>query len=171
MEYCSGGDLSQAIRAATEPFPEWQVLTWFAQIALALQLCHHRRVLHRDMKSQNVYLTDSLVIKLGDFGIARVLESTLELATSVVGTPYTMSPEVCNSAPYSYKSDMWALGYGWVVDEFLSDVCRLLLCFLFCQTHVLSLFHLFPVFSFFYYLLTIFKFLFFSLFPLQLCFI
>ena len=67
-------------------------------------------MLHRDLKSQNVYLTDSLLVKLGDFGIARVFENTLELATSVVGTPYTMSPEVCNSAPYSYKSDMWALG-------------------------------------------------------------
>ena len=141
MEYCAAGDLSMKIRQAQElhqKFSEYDILTWFSQIVLALQNCHRQHVLHRDLKTQNIYLTDSLVVKLGDFGIARLLESTSELATSVVGTPYTMSPEVCarvdsglhesrlvfsprdraprfgaqvcNSAPYSYKSDVWALG-------------------------------------------------------------
>ena len=50
------------------------------------------------------------IIKIGDFGISKVLEGTLENAETIVGTPYYMSPEVCESLPYSYKSDIWALG-------------------------------------------------------------
>jgi len=49
-------------------------------------------------------------VKLGDFGISRVLENTCEAAMTVVGTPYYMSPEVCENKPYTYKSDVWALG-------------------------------------------------------------
>ena len=47
-------------------------------------------------------------IKLGDFGISKILNSTTDLAMSVVGTPYSMSPEVCENKPYSYQSDIWA---------------------------------------------------------------
>lgn len=58
-----------------------------------------------------MFLTDHNVVKLGDFGIARQLYHQNEyLATSVVGTPYSMSPEVCENKPYSFPSDIWALG-------------------------------------------------------------
>merc|ERR1719426_596418 len=72
---------------------------------------HRRKVLHRDLKTSNIFLTRSAnTVKLGDFGISRVLEGTLEAAVTVVGTPYYMSPEVCENRPYTFKSDVWSLG-------------------------------------------------------------
>lgn len=71
---------------------------------------HSRRVIHRDIKTQNVFLTGSKTIKVGDFGISKVLESTTQVAMTVVGTPYYMAPESCQSEPYTSKSDVWALG-------------------------------------------------------------
>ena len=50
------------------------------------------------------------IIKLGDFGIAKVLEGTSDMAQTMIGTPYYMSPEICQNKPYTYQSDIWALG-------------------------------------------------------------
>ena len=77
---------------------------------MAVDHIHSRRILHRDLKTGNVFLTKTNVVKLGDFGIAKVLDSTLEQANTVVGTPYYMSPEVCENKPYDLKSDLWAMG-------------------------------------------------------------
>mmetsp|Transcript_23080 Transcript_23080/g.40843 ORF Transcript_23080/g.40843 Transcript_23080/m.40843 type:complete len:333 (+) Transcript_23080:291-1289(+) len=110
MEYCEGGDLASRIRKAKEHFDEKVILMWFTQIALAIQFCHRNHIIHRDIKSQNIFLTGRGVVKLGDFGIARVLNGTHELATSIVGTPFSMSPEVCENKPYSKPSDIWAMG-------------------------------------------------------------
>lgn len=71
---------------------------------------HDRKILHRDLKAQNVFLTKSNIIKLGDFGIARVLSGTQEHAQTMVGTPYYLSPEIINGKPYNFKSDIWSLG-------------------------------------------------------------
>ena len=62
------------------------------------------------MKSQNVFLTSNGTLKLGDFGISKVLESTMDKAETMVGTPYYMSPEMYENNPYTHKSDIWALG-------------------------------------------------------------
>ena len=110
MHYCENGDLASLIKKQTTHFDEQQILKWFVQIALALQYCHHRKIIHRDLKTQNIFLTSKNNIRLGDFGIARVLDGTSELAMTVVGTPYSMSPEVCENKAYDYKSDIWALG-------------------------------------------------------------
>ncbi|XP_042556502.1 serine/threonine-protein kinase Nek1 isoform X7 [Dipodomys spectabilis] len=111
MDYCEGGDLFKRINAQKGLFfQEDQILDWFVQICLALKHVHDRKILHRDIKSQNIFLTKDGTIQLGDFGIARVLNSTVELARTCIGTPYYLSPEICENKPYNNKSDIWALG-------------------------------------------------------------
>jgi NIMA (never in mitosis gene a)-related kinase len=113
MEYCEVGDLAYHIKkkkAKNERFTEDEILNWFIQIAIALEYIHGRKVIHRDIKTSNIFLTGNGTVKLGDFGISKVLENTNEAAMTVVGTPYYMSPEVCESKPYTFKSDVWALG-------------------------------------------------------------
>merc|ERR1719171_1469929 len=88
MEYADGGDLAQRIEAeaaAKSRFPEEQVLDWFVQICLALKHAHDRRILHRDLKPQNIFLTRKNLVRLGDFGISRVLSNTLSVASTCVG--------------------------------------------------------------------------------------
>ncbi|XP_035180303.1 serine/threonine-protein kinase Nek1 isoform X5 [Oxyura jamaicensis] len=111
MDYCEGGDLFKKINAQKGIlFSEDQILDWFVQICLALKHIHDRKILHRDIKSQNIFLTKDGTVQLGDFGIARVLNSTVELARTCIGTPYYLSPEICQNRPYNNKSDIWALG-------------------------------------------------------------
>lgn len=64
----------------------------------------------RHSQTQNIFLARGGIIKLGDFGISRVMEGTEDFATTVTGTPYYMAPEVCTNQPYTYKSDVWSLG-------------------------------------------------------------
>ncbi|KAF2351479.1 Protein kinase domain [Trinorchestia longiramus] len=111
MEYCGGGDLRTILhQRAGVLFPQDRILDWFVQLCLAVKYIHDRHVLHRDIKSQNVFLTEGGKIKLGDFGISKVLESSKELASTCIGTPYYLSPEMCQNKPYNSKSDVWALG-------------------------------------------------------------
>lgn len=113
MEYCEVGELAYHIKRKVtkgEHFTELEVFNWFVQIGLALEYVHGRRVIHRDIKTQNIFLTGNNTIKIGDFGISKVLETTCQNANTVVGTPYYMAPEACQSEPYTSKSDVWALG-------------------------------------------------------------
>ncbi|CAK6984434.1 interferon-induced very large GTPase 1-like isoform X1, partial [Scomber scombrus] len=111
MDYCEGGDLSKKIKSQKgKHFSEQQILDWFVQICLALKHTHDRKILHRDIKPQNIFLTKDGTVQLGDFGVARVLNSTGELATTCIGTPLYLSPEICENKPYNNKSDIWAVG-------------------------------------------------------------
>lgn len=115
MQYCEGGDLQTYIKEKNKEkqrIREVQIMNYFVQILQALQYIHHdKRILHRDLKTSNLFLMKSKqVVKLGDFGISRVLEGSIEAAITVVGTPYYMSPEVCENKPYTFKSDVWSLG-------------------------------------------------------------
>jgi len=90
----------------------------FVQLILALQACHGQRrksgnqgkILHRDLKPANVFLDEHHNVKLGDFGLARVLHHDSSFAKTFVGTPYYMSPEQMSKAHYNEKSDLWSLG-------------------------------------------------------------
>lgn len=110
MDYADGGDLQAKIKAQKKPFAESQVLDWFTQICLAIKHIHDKKILHRDLKSGNIFLTKDGKIKLGDFGIAKCLSNTNDKAKTLVGTPYYLSPEIVQDKPYSFKSDIWSLG-------------------------------------------------------------
>nr|XP_040038738.1 serine/threonine-protein kinase Nek3 isoform X1 [Gasterosteus aculeatus aculeatus] len=111
MEYCSAGDLLQRIRQQkTTQFRVEDILRWFAQMCAAAVHIHDKRVLHRDLKSKNIFLTDNGTIKLGDFGSACILNSSKAYAHTYVGTPYYVAPEIWDNKPYNNKSDVWSLG-------------------------------------------------------------
>ncbi|XP_008980048.1 serine/threonine-protein kinase Nek4 isoform X5 [Callithrix jacchus] len=104
MGFCEGGDLYRKLREQKgQLLPENQVVEWFVQIAMALQYLHEKHILHRDLKTQNVFLTRTNIIKVGDLGIARVLENHCDMASTLIGTPYYMSPELFSNKPYNYK--------------------------------------------------------------------
>ncbi|GIL79309.1 hypothetical protein Vretimale_16509 [Volvox reticuliferus] len=111
--FCEEGDLFTRIRkkaAQKEYFTEEEVMNMFVQIASAISYIHSKRILHRDLKTQNIFIARGGIVKLGDFGISKVLERTDSFATTVTGTPYYMAPEICTNQPYTYKSDIWSLG-------------------------------------------------------------
>ncbi|KAK7156818.1 hypothetical protein R3I94_006763 [Phoxinus phoxinus] len=111
MEFCSGGDLLQRIRQQKDVlFSEDVILKWFTQMCLGTKHIHDKRVLHRDLKSKNIFLTDSGTVKVGDFGSACTLNSAKAFAQTYVGTPYYVSPEIWDNKPYNNKSDVWSLG-------------------------------------------------------------
>ncbi|KAM4021585.1 serine/threonine-protein kinase Nek4 isoform 2-T2 [Anomaloglossus baeobatrachus] len=111
MGFCEGGDLYHKLKEQKgKLLPESQVVEWFLQITMALQYLHNLHVMHRDLKTQNIFLTKSNIIKVGDLGIARILDSQYDMASTLIGTPYYMSPELFSNQPYNYKSDVWALG-------------------------------------------------------------
>ncbi|CAK73768.1 unnamed protein product (macronuclear) [Paramecium tetraurelia] len=113
MDYADGGDLYGKIAKQKELgilFSEEQILDWFVQMALAMNHIHERKILHRDLKTQNIFLTSKSDVKIGDFGIARVLQHTYDCAKTAIGTPYYLSPEICQEKPYNQKSDIWSLG-------------------------------------------------------------
>ncbi|KAI1815601.1 kinase-like protein [Poronia punctata] len=138
MEYCGNGDLGRVIRDlhkknqyAEEEFV-WVV---FSQLVTALYRCHYgvdppevgksllaagvkskprtppgvMTILHRDLKPENVFLGENNSVKLGDFGLSKMIQSH-DFASTYVGTPFYMSPEICAAERYTLKSDIWSLG-------------------------------------------------------------
>eukprot|EP00929_Paragymnodinium_shiwhaense_P100938 TRINITY_DN63642_c0_g1_i1.p1 TRINITY_DN63642_c0_g1~~TRINITY_DN63642_c0_g1_i1.p1 ORF type:complete len:994 (+),score=152.25 TRINITY_DN63642_c0_g1_i1:125-3106(+) len=120
MEFADGGDLAGAIKAvrdqvdanpAAQRFDEDDVLSALAQCVLGLQHMHKQRILHRDIKGQNIFLTKSGTAKLGDFGIAKIFEQNEQSqAKTTIGTPSYLAPEVCDNRPYGGKADIWSMG-------------------------------------------------------------
>ena len=110
-EYADDGDLSEKIKSQNnKPFTESDILDYFTQICLALKHIHDKKIIHRDLKSGNVFLMKSGLVKLGDFGIAKGFQNTMDKAKTMVGTPYYLSPEILENKPYDAKSDIWSLG-------------------------------------------------------------
>ncbi|KAM5158071.1 serine/threonine-protein kinase Nek11 [Mantella aurantiaca] len=111
-EYCEGQDLDckvQEYKKSSDVIPESQVTEWFIQLLLGVNYMHERRILHRDLKAKNIFLKNNL-LKIGDFGVSRLLMGSSDLATTFTGTPYYMSPEVLKHQGYDSKSDIWSVG-------------------------------------------------------------
>ena len=123
MEYADGGSLADALAsqaARAQPFSTATVSRWVGQLSSALEHVHSHRVLHRDIKPENIFLSESSLtdrhgplarnVKLGDFGVSRMMSTAAPLADTVLGTPYYLSPELVWGKPYGEPSDVWALG-------------------------------------------------------------
>lgn len=92
------------------PLREKLIWKFFIQMCLGLEYLHSKKVLHRDVKTLNMFLTKDDSIRIGDLGVAKVLTHTANFAKTMVGTPYYLSPELCEEKPYNAKTDVWALG-------------------------------------------------------------
>lgn len=131
MEYADGGTLAQIIATRSENndwMPERLIVTIVEQIASAINYMHSEHILHRDLKTANVFLSQKGVVKIGDFGISKIMNTRLQTQT-VLGTPFYLSPEMvrhffhihirivtcnfhfqCEGRGYDTKSDIWAIG-------------------------------------------------------------
>ncbi|KAM4898748.1 serine/threonine-protein kinase Nek9 isoform 3-T3 [Sylvia borin] len=111
LEYCNGGNLYDKILRQKDKLFEEEMVVWYLfQIASAVSCIHRAGILHRDIKTLNIFLTKANLIKLGDYGLAKKLNSEYSMAETLVGTPYYMSPELCQGVKYNFKSDIWAVG-------------------------------------------------------------
>jgi NIMA (never in mitosis gene a)-related kinase 1/4/5 len=113
MEFADGGDLSAKVerhKARNSPLSEDVIFAYFLQMVEAIAHLHRLKVLHRDLKTANVFLTANGQIKVGDLGVSSGSLSKGKLANTQIGTPFYMSPEIWANKPYDDKSDIWALG-------------------------------------------------------------
>ena len=86
-KYADGVDLSEKIKSQNnKPFSESEILDYFTQICLALKHIHEKKIIHRDLKRVNVFLMKSGLVKLGDFGIEKGFQNTMDKAKTMVGT-------------------------------------------------------------------------------------
>lgn len=120
MEYADAGALSDLVKenkTAGTQLPLDMIVRLFTQVTLAVRAMHAVKpagILHRDLKTQNVFLkrdprSELLDVKLGDFGLSKSLKED-EMAKTIVGTPYNLAPELCRGLSYAKPVDVWALG-------------------------------------------------------------
>ena len=112
MEYCDNGDLCNYLneqKMKSKPLKEDLIWKIFIKITLGLTTIHKMKILHRDLKTLNIFLKKDMEIKIGDLGVAKELNQA-SFANTIIGTPYYLSPEMCQDQPYNQKSDVWALG-------------------------------------------------------------
>ncbi|MAE86709.1 MAG: hypothetical protein CMB80_28500, partial [Flammeovirgaceae bacterium] len=114
--YANQGNLYQRIRkykSEGNRFDEEVIWSYFIQIALGVKYLHDNNIIHRDLKSSNLFIHRNTekkeIIKIGDFGISKIIYDNIKSCT-VIGTPLYMSPEVLNQRNYDKKIDLWAMG-------------------------------------------------------------
>ena len=112
MEYCDNGDLETKIKNMKrnkERFEESLIWNYAIQIIKGLKALHDKKILHRDLKSANIFLTKDNICKIGDLNVSKVMKDKYLMNTQI-GTPIYSSPEIWQNNPYSYKSDLWSVG-------------------------------------------------------------
>jgi NIMA (never in mitosis gene a)-related kinase len=111
MEYCPGGDLESYLKNHSGKVPEPVICRWMAQALLAMKELHKHRIIHRDIKLPNIFLSgDHSTIKIGDFGLSKLLMRSDDTGATMAGTPYYFSPEMAAGKPHDRKTDIWSLG-------------------------------------------------------------
>ena len=111
MQFAPNGTLHSRLHAQHgKALPEEKVWKIFIQALLGLRHVHSKKIIHRDIKSLNLFFDADDNVLVGDLGIAKVLSPNTMFARTIVGTPYYLSPELCEDKPYNEKSDVWALG-------------------------------------------------------------
>jgi serine/threonine protein kinase len=117
MEYCENGDLRYRInekKKLNKLFNSELVYNWINEIINGIYYLHYtQRIIHRDIKPNNIFLTKQVRIKIGDFGISRVFDDeseSLYATTNNIGTYKYMSPQIKSNKKYSYKTDCWSIG-------------------------------------------------------------
>ena len=111
MEYAPKGTVHSLVQGA-KPKTLSEDVVWrlTLQSALGLHHIHGLKILHRDIKAENIFLDKDGNAKIGDLGVAKVMTHAVDFAKTLVGTPYYLSPELCENKPYNHKSDVWSLG-------------------------------------------------------------
>lgn len=108
IEYCNSGDISKYI---TSPCNEKFAKDIIKQVADALKYLNEKKVIHRDLKPKNILLTNNNIVKIADFGFARIIKDEKnELMETLCGTPLYMAPEIVTIKKYTNKSELWSLG-------------------------------------------------------------
>ena len=111
LEYAEGDDLHKKIIERRENyFSEKEVKKWIFQLSIALKHSHDHKILHRDLKTTNIFLDKINNIKLGDFGLAKNVGKIEFSLGGMLGTPVYLAPEVIEHSKVSLKSDVWSLG-------------------------------------------------------------
>ena len=112
MEYCEGSDLKKFIKeykAENKKIEEKTIYNIIFDICLGIKEIHQKNLIHRDLKPENIFIDKYKMIKIGDFGISKLLDNNDEFANSTVGTKNYMAPEI-ESKIYNNKCDLWSLG-------------------------------------------------------------
>eukprot|EP00928_Gymnodinium_smaydae_P005182 TRINITY_DN11784_c0_g3_i2.p1 TRINITY_DN11784_c0_g3~~TRINITY_DN11784_c0_g3_i2.p1 ORF type:complete len:545 (+),score=110.03 TRINITY_DN11784_c0_g3_i2:477-2111(+) len=148
MEYCPEGDLKAKIETDFDRFTEEWVRTIFAQILQAVQYLHSKNVIHRDLKSQNVFLAANGLVRLGDFGLCRRTRGQLAgtggapvASLTHAGTDCYMAPEMLSSSRYGKPADMWSLGcvlYELLTGQFMWELDGILGAMLMKDSHAVQ---------------------------------
>ncbi|XP_028038782.1 serine/threonine-protein kinase mig-15 isoform X3 [Bombyx mandarina] len=116
MEYCGAGSVTDLVKSTKGQSLKEEWISYICrEILRGLSYLHSKKVIHRDIKGQNVLLTDNAEVKLVDFGVSAQLDRTIGRRNTFIGTPYWMAPEViaCDENPdatYDNRSDLWSLG-------------------------------------------------------------
>jgi len=113
MEFCPKGDLAKVIedhKSFGTSFKEDLLLAYALDLASAMHYMKIKRIIHRDLKPANIFISSTNTLKIGDFGLARCMDRSSEMAISPVGTTMYMAPEILECQPYNHRADIWSLG-------------------------------------------------------------
>jgi serine/threonine-protein kinase ULK/ATG1 len=108
MEYCDSGDMRSILK---KPIQEKFVQFYFTQLTNGLRYLDEHKILHRDIKPKNILLTQKRkVLKIADFGFAKINETNVSLYDTMCGSPMYMAPEIMDNISYNNQTDLWSIG-------------------------------------------------------------